>query len=265
MNAKKLKQIVNRQKIKNLFIMVPLIFMIIATSGCGNNMEGVYVDPKNKVEITLKPDYTAYTHTELMGISRETAGTYKIDDKKLLLTVGGETTVFNIHDDGSFSLTDGFFNWHLKKVGELKKNEASATEEKLFTDTKKIADLFIKFRTSSEVWMGTRANPAWWSFVHGHMYNIENFKIIKGYKINQNEHFIEFSYDMVCKLSQKDLDDQQFKNKIIALVGEEEANDQIEDLKKRFQTGKLTKNRHFTMKLKKFDSGWEIVDVGMAK
>ncbi len=142
-------------------------------------------------------------------------------------------------------------------------NASAADEEKLFTDTQKIADLYIKFRTSTEVWMGTKADPAWWSFAHEYIYNVENFKIIKGYEINQNEHFIEFSYNMVYKINPKDLDDPQFKIKIIAAIGEKEADKEIEKLKKSFEEGKLTKKRHFTMILKKFDSGWEIVDVGI--
>lgn len=119
----------NSLKLINIFIVCVIVTAMLSISGCDNSMKGVYIDQKNNVKVTLKSDGTAYVYSEIMGLSNERVGTYKVDDKKFLLTIDGKTQVFNIQDDGSFS-SAGLFGLHLKKLGESRINDTSAQTQK---------------------------------------------------------------------------------------------------------------------------------------
>ncbi len=69
-------------------------------AACGNKMAGTYacegVGYVTKVELTS--DGKIFAEADVFGNVQKTAGTYEVEGKRLIGTVNGETSVFDIED-----------------------------------------------------------------------------------------------------------------------------------------------------------------------
>lgn len=79
---------------RNAFVLLGLLGLLTA---CGNKLDGVYKDDLGLQKYEFQSDGTVYVST--MGVTREAA--YVVEDKKVKITRDGETTIYDLHEDGS--------------------------------------------------------------------------------------------------------------------------------------------------------------------
>lgn len=80
--------------IRNAFVMLGLLGLLTA---CGNKLDGVYKDDLGLQKYEFQGDGTVYVST--MGVTREAA--YVLEDKKVKITSDGETTIYDLNEDGT--------------------------------------------------------------------------------------------------------------------------------------------------------------------
>lgn len=68
-------------------------------AACGQNLEGSYKDDLGLQKYEFRGNGTVYVST--MGITREAA--YKVEDKKVKITDEGETTIYDLNEDGTIN------------------------------------------------------------------------------------------------------------------------------------------------------------------
>lgn len=74
-----------------------MLGLIGVLTACGNNLEGVYKDDLGLQKYEFQGNGTVYVST--MGVTRE--ATYAVEDKKVKITSDGETTIYDLNDDGT--------------------------------------------------------------------------------------------------------------------------------------------------------------------
>lgn len=66
-------------------------------AACGNKLDGVYKDDLGLQKYEFQGDGTVYVST--MGVTRE--ATYEVEDSKVKITSDGETTIYDLNEDGT--------------------------------------------------------------------------------------------------------------------------------------------------------------------
>jgi hypothetical protein len=82
----------------------------VLLGGCGDAVEGTYTDSESAVTIELRGDGKAFVSLGTLGTN---AGEWERDGDRVILNVGGESSVLTINDDGS--LDGGMMLGTLKK------------------------------------------------------------------------------------------------------------------------------------------------------
>lgn len=92
----------------------------------------------------------------------------------------------------------------------------------------------------------------------------KNFKIIKGYDINPTSHYIEFTVDRVYKINSDELEKIIPANDLKSVFGNRLDNF-LNRLKENPYKKGDSRQYHWAMVLKKYDSGWEVENMGLPK
>jgi hypothetical protein len=80
--------------IRQTCVVLGLVGLLAA---CGQNLEGVYKDDLGLQKYEFQGNGTVYVST--MGVTREAA--YEVEDKKVKITKDGETTIYDLNEDGT--------------------------------------------------------------------------------------------------------------------------------------------------------------------
>lgn len=80
--------------IRQTCVVLGLVGLLAA---CGQNLEGVYKDDLGLQKYEFQDNGTVYVST--MGVTREAA--YEVEDKKVKITKDGETTIYDLNEDGT--------------------------------------------------------------------------------------------------------------------------------------------------------------------
>lgn len=80
--------------IRQTCVVLGLVGLLVA---CGQNLEGVYKDDLGVQKYEFQGNGTVYVST--MGVTREAA--YEVEDKKVKITKDGETTIYDLNEDGT--------------------------------------------------------------------------------------------------------------------------------------------------------------------
>lgn len=80
--------------IRQTCVVLGLVGLLVA---CGQNLEGVYKDDLGLQKYEFQGNGTVYVST--MGVTREAA--YEVEDKKVKITKDGETTIYDLNEDGT--------------------------------------------------------------------------------------------------------------------------------------------------------------------